>query len=203
MNEVDSYIYGLLITDGNLNLRTRNRGKVTLEVSIKDSDIVEKLYSVIPGSNPIRERTRTTNFSESYVSKIFSNTKLEFRQKLINQGFPIKNKTLYANTPKVPYKKYDFWRGVIDGDGSLGFTGEGIPFVSLVTKSEILKDEYLKFLNEEFGIVKNIHRNKRDNVYNIYLSGEKAIKLAKLLYLNTKNNLYLNRKYDKALEMNR
>ena len=71
MNKLESYVYGLLITDGSLNLSTRNRGKVTLEVNNKDSDIVEKLYKVIPNSS-VRERTRTTNFSKNFVTtKIF------------------------------------------------------------------------------------------------------------------------------------
>lgn len=68
-------------------LSTRNRGKVILEVNNKDADIIEKLYSEIPNSS-IRERIRNTNFKVGYHSKIFSNTRLEFRQRLISQGFP-------------------------------------------------------------------------------------------------------------------
>lgn len=167
MNKLESYIYGLLITDGSLNLSTRNRGKVTLEVNNKDSDIVEKLYKVIPNSS-IRERTRTTNFSKNFVTtKIFSNCRLEFRTWLIDNGFPTKDKTINANIPNSSYEKYDFWRGVIDGDGSLGITSKGRKFISLTTKSEILKEEYLKFLQEELGVIKSINKNKRDNIYNI------------------------------------
>ena len=180
MNESESYIYGLLITDGSLYLSTRNRGKVTLEVSEKDHDIVEKLYNEIPSSS-IRERIRNTNFKSNYTTKIFSNTRLEFRNKLICQGFPLKNKTLNANTPNIEYNKYHFWRGVIDEDGSLGLTGNNRPFLSLTTKSENLK-------------------NKRDNTYNIFLSGNNAIKLAKILYLDNPG-IYLERKYNKALEI--
>ena len=42
LNEIESYIFGLLITDGSLYLTSRNRGKVSLEVSYIDLDIVEK-----------------------------------------------------------------------------------------------------------------------------------------------------------------
>lgn len=199
MNESESYIYGLLITDGSLYLSTRNRGKVTLEVSEKDHDIVEKLYNEIPNSS-IRERIRNTNFKSNYTTKIFSNTRLEFRNKLICQGFPLKNKTLNADTPNIEYNKYHFWRGVIDGDGSLGLTGNNRPFLSLTTKSENLKNKYLNFLLEELGIIKNINRNKRDNIYNVFLSGNNAIKLAKILYLDNPG-IYLERKYNKALEI--
>lgn len=166
MNESESYIYGLLITDGSLYLSTRNRGRVTLEVNEKDKDIVEKLYNEIPNSK-IKERTRNTNFKNEYSTKIFFNSRLEFREKLISQGFPVKDKTLVASIPSINFNKYHFWRGVIDGDGSLGITSNNIPFISLVTKSENLKNEYLNFLFTELGVIKNINRNKRDK-YIIY-----------------------------------
>ena len=83
MNENESYLYGLLITDGNLSLAERNRGKVTLEVAERDKDIIEKLYSLIPKSS-ISTRERSTNFSDSYSSVIFSNYQKDFRDKLIS-----------------------------------------------------------------------------------------------------------------------
>ena len=35
-------------------------------------------------------------------------------------GFPIENKTINARPPICKYDINAFWRGVIDGDGSLG-----------------------------------------------------------------------------------
>ena len=42
MNENESYIFGLLMTDGCLELRDRNRGKISLEISYKLK--YQKLY---------------------------------------------------------------------------------------------------------------------------------------------------------------
>ena len=64
LDKNDSYIYGLLITDGSMYLTTRNRGKVTLEISKKDEDIVMKLNKLIPKSK-IHERVRNTNFKNN------------------------------------------------------------------------------------------------------------------------------------------
>jgi DNA-binding transcriptional regulator WhiA len=200
MNDIDSYIYGLFITDGSLNLTTRNRGKITLEVNEKDEDIIYKLYNIIPNSK-VHERTRNTNFKKNYKSKIFSNHQRSFREKFIRYGFPTKNKTLSADVPKEEYNEISFWRGIIDGDGSLGFIKDGSPFVSLVTKSEFLKDKYLIFLNKFLGITKHLKRNKRDQVYNIIVKNEEAVKLSKMLYLTEKTDLYINRKYFKAMEL--
>ena len=136
------------------------------------------------------------------MTKIFSNYQLSFRTKLISQGFPIKDKTINANTPIDYYDEYSFWRGVIDGDGSLGFIKDGTPFIGLVTKSEKLKDEFLSFIRKELGIDKHLNRNKRDNIYNIVIRAENAVKLSKFLYLtDTSTDLYINRKYIKAKEM--
>lgn len=202
LSNIDSYIYGLLVTDGSLSLNTQNRGKVTIELNIKDEDIIHKLYEHIPGSK-IKYRERKTNFTNGqlYKSVIFANYLLEYRTSLINQGFPIENKTMNAAPPIVEYSEIDFWRGVIDGDGSLGITGVNErPYICLGTKSEYLKDAYLLFLNKHFGITKNLNRNKRDNIYNIMLNCSNAVKVSRLLYGNNPE-IYLNRKYNKYLEI--
>lgn len=197
----ESYVFGLLITDGSLSLYDRNRGRVQLELGEKDIDIIEKLVNLIPGSK-IKTRERITNFTsnKTFKSVIFVNSHLDFRTKLINWGYPIKDKTLSASIPSVEFHEIDFWRGVIDGDGSLGLTGTGLPFISLVTKSENLKTEYLKFLEKYLNLKKNVSRNKRDSVFNIMSNSGNAVKIAELLYSNNPQ-IYLERKYKKYLEI--
>lgn len=200
MNENESYIFGLLMTDGCLELRERNRGKISLEISYNDRDIIDKLIKIVPKSI-ITERTRQTNFKEEYHSITFNNFDLSFRTFLIENGFPTADKTNNATIPINDYSEIDFWRGVIDGDGSLGITKDNRPFISLTTKSEQLKNFYCDFLYRRFDITKNVKRNKRDNIYNILVFGRKAIEIAKLLYTSSKSELYINRKYQKAMEM--
>lgn len=199
MTEKESYIYGLLITDGNIYLTTRNRGRVVLEISKRDEDIVDKLIDEIPNSTK-RERTRKTNFSEEFNSVSFNNHRIEFRTWLFECGYPKEDKTNNASIPSVEFSEIDFWRGVIDGDGSLGITSKNIPFVSLITKSENLKNEYLAFLEKKLGIIKKASRNKRDGVYNICITRDNAIKLSRLLYEDC-NGFCLKRKYSKFLEI--
>lgn len=195
MDKNESYIFGILITDGSLYLTSRNRGKIQLEISEKDEDLVDKLVEIVPNSSK-RKRTRATNFSKEYHSVSFVNHQKEYRDRLIRNGFPTYNKTINASIPSCEYDEFSFWRGVIDGDGSVGITNKNEPFISLVTKSEYLKEEYLKFLFKYFNITKKVSRNKRDNVYNIIVKNKNAVDLAKLLYDN--DNIHLNRKYNKA-----
>lgn len=71
MNDIESYIFGLLVTDGSLYLSKKgSKGKVTLEVNNKDSDIIYKLYNIIPNSS-VRQRIRNTNFKNNYKTEIF------------------------------------------------------------------------------------------------------------------------------------
>lgn len=204
MNNQESYIYGLLLADGNIylsNARDRkkdNRGRVSLELNSKDRDIIIKLFELIPNSH-IRERTRDTNFKKNYTTCSFVNCQKEFREWLFTCGFPKENKTFNAAPPVVEYSEKDFWRGFIDGDGSIGITARNIPFVSIVTYSEYLKNAYLDYLFRIYGLKKKSSRNKRDNVFNIMITNEKAVHFIKDLYLNSE--LYLDRKYNKAIEL--
>lgn len=200
LNRIESYIFGLLITDGSLSLYSRNRGRVSLELGEKDKDIIEKLIKEIPGSK-IKFRERITNFSKGiFKSVLFTNHHLEFRTKLINWGFPIKDKTINASIPTEEFSEIDFWRGVIDGDGSIGLTSAGLPFVSLVTKSENLKNEYIKFLDKYLNLKKKVNRNKRDSIFNIMSNSGNAVKIVNLLYSDNPP-IYLERKYNKYLDI--
>jgi hypothetical protein len=44
MNKEFSYFYGLVLTDGTITTSTRNRGKIQIELSIRDRNIYQKLY---------------------------------------------------------------------------------------------------------------------------------------------------------------
>lgn len=198
--ETKSYVFGILITDGNMYIsKENNKGKVRLELNIKDKDLIEKLKQVIPYYSSITYRQRDTNFKDNYESVILTISRLEFRKELIEFGYPLENKTDNASTPVKSYSEKDFWRGVIDGDGSLGFIQDGSPFLSLVTKSEKLKEAYCNFLKKNFGIIKNINRNARDNIYNITIKNEDAQLVSKFLYENS--NLFLDRKFNKYQEI--
>lgn len=200
-NEEESYIYGLLLTDGNLGLLERNRGKVSLELSYTDCDIIYELHQRIP-SCYIKERHRETNFATEHHSIILTNHRLEFRKWLMTAGFPPGKKSDIIEPPTILYNEFAFWRGVIDGDGSLGITAQKLPFVSLVTASEKLAQSYMQFLKQHFSIEKHCNRNKRDNVYNIMINREDAQFVARSLYFEHNCcNLSLKRKYNKASEV--
>ena len=198
LNETYSYIYGLIITDGSIYLTTRNRGRIQIELKYNDKDILEKIQKIIPNCH-MTERYRNTNFKQNSHTVILSNYQKQFRDNLINYGIPTNLKSINARPPIVPYDTTAFWRGVIDGNGSLGFTKQGIPYVSLVTKSETIKTKYCQWLYQHFNIIKHINPNTRDHVYNITITREDAMRVSYSLYKNS--NLHLNRKYNAAQQI--
>lgn len=196
-----SYIYGLMITDGSLQKKNGIPVGLTLEISIKDRDLVEKLHNLIPYSS-VYYRNRVTNFSDDYNSVIFYCGRRENFQPILDMGFPLEDKTNLAAPPITDYDEVSFWRGVIDGDGSLGFRKNGQAFLSLATKSEGLKQSFCLFLQKITGRKYNPKRNQRDGIYNIGCNTNSAKKVIKVLYEGIEeNDIYLDRKYQKMKEV--
>lgn len=177
-----SYLIGFVSGDGHLSASTRNRGRLAIELAATDKEILERLQKIIPGYSSITPRTRDTNFKDAYESVILSVCGLKFRRWLVSCGIPYGNKSRIIAPPTKRFSKVDFLRGLIDADGSLGFTKTNVPFVSLVTSSDAMKDFVVGFARTHLGREKLVQRNARDDVYNLCFFAEDAQALARLLY---------------------
>lgn len=200
-NEQLNYIYGLFLADGWLIKRKGIVTGISMEVHIKDKDIIQKLCKLIPNSS-FYYRERDTNFKHQYKSICFQYSRKDLPLLLIQMGFPTENKDINAKPPIIDYNDYAFWRGVIDGDGSLGLKKNGTPFISLTTNSDALKEAFCLFLHNITGKYYNPHRNKRDNIYNIGCNGQSAKLVIGELYNSIiDTSIFLNRKYIKMKEV--
>ena len=123
--------------------------------------------------------------------------KLEIRNQL-KEYIPVGSKSDIICKP-INISEIDYWRGVIDGDGSLGITANNIPFLSLVTKSTNLANEFVDFIEKMCGFRKKTSKNKRDSAYNICVTNETAQKIINVLYYN--NCLCIERKRNKSNEV--
>ena len=200
-----SYLIGLFQTDGSMYQCGRNRGRFTISLSIKDEDIIYKIKNLIPYNSNINKRFKKTRF-EKENGKIYEYNKeiiefrvsnLYFRNFLLTCNIPYGKKSKIIEPPLhlTGLSKIDYIRGLFDGDGSLGFTADEFPFVGFITQSEKIKDYLLDFISEiTYKERKTVNRNKRDNLYNIMLSKEDAIKFCELVYYE--NCLSINRKYE-------
>jgi hypothetical protein len=182
MRDDHAYFLGLLATDGAIYEHTRNRGRVSFEIGAADAAILHRLAAAIPYKAHISERRRNTNFRADYSSTVLAFHALDLRRSLALLGYVSGKKAFSVRPPLAPFHEKGFWRGVLDGDGSLGLTRKNRPFVSLVTGSEPLRNAYVAFLSRLTGSRPNPNRNTRDHVYNIVLFDEPAQALAASLY---------------------
>lgn len=154
------------------------------------------IQKLIPFHSSISERVRTTNFSQEYTSVIWRVYDKRFRKFLELWGLPNGSKSELIQLPNGPFSKIDYFRGIIDGDGSVGLTSNGFPFLSLVTSSSSIATEYLNFIQQVTGKTKQINR---DRIYNIVVYKEDAQLLVTCLYYE--NCLAVSRKLAKAQEV--
>lgn len=198
-NPFYAYLFGLIQTDGHLYQNSRNRGRLSIELGKRDEEILFELQKRLPFHSSISERKRKTNFSDECVSVIWKVFDKRFREFLVKNGIPFGRKSNIISAPIGKYSKIDYFRGLIDGDGSLGLTAKGFPFLSLITASSEITFEYLNFLQSITGKQKTSAKNKRDNVFNIAVYKEDAQKIVDILYYE--NCPAMPRKLEKAKEV--
>lgn len=195
-NSFYAYLFGLIQTDGHLYQNSRNRGRVSIEISKRDEELLIQLQKRLPFNSTVSERIRKTNFSNEYVSVIWNVFDKRFRDFLIENGLPSGRKSKVIFSPVCKYSKVDYFRGLVDGDGSLGLTANGFPFLSFITASSEIANEYLSFLKSITNKEKTTKANVRDSVFNIAVYKEDAQKVVQTLYYP--NCLALPRKLEKA-----
>jgi len=192
-----SYFFGFTQADGYLEEHSRNRGRLRIELGKRDKNILEffkELFSSVYSS--IIDRVRDTNFLKNHKSYTFNIYNKEFRQELNKLGVPYGKKPEIISFPRGDFCERDYIRGLVDGDGSVGLTNRGIPFISITVASDKLKNYLFDVITKITKERKKINRNKRDGIYNIMVNREKAQQFIKYLYYP--GCLALKRKLKKA-----
>jgi hypothetical protein len=173
-----AYLIGLLQTDGSHHGSLDGKGKVQLELSARDADVLPRLAAMLPCYSSIRRRTRDTNFSQGYESATLGFYNQAVRRALAGLGVPPGRKSRTIRPLAEPFAKADYVRGLLDGDGAVGFSGKGAPFVSFVTASKPMAEFYCEVVQEVCGVTRSSRPNQRDGVANILVLNLAAATLA-------------------------
>lgn len=80
--------------------------------------------------------------------------------------------------PTGPLAVPDYLRGLLDGDGSIGFTRKGEPFVGVVAASPAIARFFCDIVRDVCQIVRTARPNRRDGIYNILVLNLAAVRLA-------------------------
>lgn len=165
--EFAAYFIGLFMADGTMSSRKTNKAR-TISICLHLDD-VDLLYQICDKINLDR---KYVSFSKTVkISRLTFSNKIIY-EKILELGLAPR-KSLTCVAPKILENNRHFWRGVIDGDGSIGYTrktGEEIRDLGLVGTKQVC---------EKFGqFVENVSGQKCSEAYpskTIY-----AIKIARL-----------------------
>ncbi|MCX5170713.1 hypothetical protein OG616_22230 [Streptomyces antibioticus] len=125
-----AYMFGFLQADGHLRQGAGNKGRLSVEINVRDLDLLRAFQRLTPYNSSITERIRSTNFAERSHTAIWTLCSLEARTTINRLGLPYGRKSMTISPPECAFSRRDYLRGVVDADGSVGHTGQGWPFVS-------------------------------------------------------------------------
>ncbi|MFC5187410.1 LAGLIDADG family homing endonuclease [Actinomadura harenae] len=195
-----AYLLGFLQTDGTYMRNGPGKGRISIELAARDINILNAFQRLVPYPTSITMRSRTTNFSKGvYTSAVWSLGVAEARHALEALGLPPGRKSAIIKPPNRPFSEPDYVRALIDADGSVGFTGKGLPFVSFTTASPQLIAYVCAKVFEVTGVRRTVRPNQRDSIYNLLLTCESAVRFAHWIYYE--GCLALERKHLKAVEV--
>lgn len=179
-----AYFLGLLHTDGTHEGDVAHKGRVTIELAEHDVDILYALADALPLKATIRTRTRITNFSggKPYTCFSLSVFDQEFRRWLATMRMPPGRKATSIGPPSAEFSHRDYLRGIIDGDGSVGYTRTDAPFISFVTASAELAEFVGDAIYTTSGKSRTLNRNARDHVFNVMVTNLAAAQLADYIW---------------------
>lgn len=178
-----AYFFGFFQTDGHLYSGPGQKGAASIEVSAIDEPVLHAFSALFPTIYcPVTRRTRRTNFSEDHRGATWRARALSFRRELAALGIPAGKKSGIVAPPSVPYDVCGYLRGIVERDGSVGFTSTGQPFVSFVTASRALAEFFCEQLTARTGAVRLVKPNTRDGVYAPMVTYEPAVEMAAWLY---------------------
>ena len=177
-----TYVFGFMQADGHHRSNSRNRGSVSIEIKAEDAGLLRAMQGVIPWPTTLSFRTRSTNFAASSEQATLRLFALEARQQLLALGLPVGSKSSIIAPPAEPFSHSDYLRGLFDADGSVGFTVNGMPFVSMVTASMPIAEFTAAEILRVTGARRTVRPNKRDAVVNLMVSNDPAASFARWLY---------------------
>lgn len=186
ITEESAYWVGFLMADGCISKMNNGNPQVKLTLGRKDRDHLSKFKDFLETNHPIYDRNYNVKKS------IFCITSEKISDKLNDFGI-IPNKAKIAKVNKLQNNRH-FWRGVIDGDGSVGIYNQvRTKLVGAKPLVKQFKDFVTSFSNTEAGII------KYNGSYCYQVGGKYASEIVKNLYKDS--NIHLDRKKQIADEI--
>lgn len=167
ISEVNSYYAGFIAADGNIN---KNYPNLTITLSRKDAPFLEKFIENLESDYPIREYES----NEFPVSSLIV-TSQQICDDLEKYFNIVPDKSLIYTPPVLEQPYLDcFIMGLIDGDGTIGFsvrkTCKDSLYITLIgTKDScnLVKTRFEEILGKSTSSLHQIEKNKNSYTYRI------------------------------------
>lgn len=184
-----AYWAGFLMADGNIFYQKGCKAKLSLGLSAKDRVHVEKFRSFLGSSHKIYYNKKNNS-----VMLVVSSQ--EIADALAIYGI-IPRKSLIAKVSPALANNRDFWRGEIDGDGTVAIGKDGYPRISL-WGSYSLMAQFSRFIRS-YEPKRKATVCQRGNIAMVGLHGKCALPILHILYDDAE--VSLDRKATKANEI--
>jgi len=185
LNRSAMYWGGFLAADGYVNTGSN---AITLTLGSVDEGHLLKFKRFLKSGHPIRDTVYKTKELYFHSAPIIEDlTFFGIHQK----------KSLTYDPPVHCIWDRDFWRGMVDGDGFVseerGYARMGL----CGSEMALMKFEHFakNITNTNAGV------NKSNNIKMLHLKGGPALDLMKYLYFDADENIRLDRKFDKVLNL--
>jgi len=186
-NEEVAYWAGFLLADGSV-IKIDNSYQISLVLHQRDRNHIVKFKRFLKSEHKI---------SKNRVFSVLNVRSRKLGLDLINLGV-IPNKTYKdSKIHKQLLNNRHFWRGVVDGDGSLCFCNK-YPVLNLMGRENLLR-EFLMFIQYFFPMINTKIIPIKNEVCRIFFRANTAKRVTYLLYHEA--NVFLDRKMDMALKI--
>ena len=181
LNKRALYWIGFLMADGNIT-NTKEQKSIAIYLAEKDRGHIVKFLEFIGGYG-----RKITHVKKTHAHGVKIRSK-HMVDKLMSVGVKPR-KSLSAKALKGTQKSRDFWRGVIDGDGSIGIY-KNSPSISLCGSLNLTR-QFRKF---SLDVLENNHeirvmKIKGINLWRVNLFGYATYNIIKTLYAGNNGNV--------------
>lgn len=183
------YIAGFIAADGNI---AKYSNSLDIQLAQKDTDLLQTIKEKLNYSGEVK--VFTTQHGDDKCRLTITNKKLVQSLERFNI---VRNKTFIYQMPQIPEKYVgDFLRGYFDGDGWISENASQISIVSASKQfANDLKQLYSKY-NLEYK--EYIDNRKIHTLYDIRIFRKEQLKkFYYLIYENSENKIFLNRKKER------
>lgn len=205
--EEKAYWLGFLYADGYITQKRKYNGyRVGCSLSVKDIKHLYKLKECLEYTGNIKEYTVINGYKQGtkYCRLLIASDKMA--EDLIKLGCGIQktNNLKFPSIEQVPKDfQFPFIRGLIDGDGSviISHNSDGyIEYEISFTGTKNMCNSITNILvGKQFALQKR-HKDRNNDNFSFVISGCNQVKKVLTdLYLNA--NIYLDRKYEKAIQI--